>query len=395
MIDRDVTERHEAGEEIRNQRDFLRTVVNAATSIFLVVTPEGKIVRFNEALQRLSGLPDDESTRDRPFWEVFVVPEQADEVRDSFRDSLFDARRVEHEHRWKGASGTTTLVEWSAIALVDETGEERRLIHGVDVTARRRQEEELRQRYSFLFAVGDATPSLLASVESDGRVGPHGVNPAFSAALGYSDEDTIGENLFELVMPDPEVARAVLEQAVATQQPAEHEGIWLAADGRRLSVAWSVRPLGLLHGRDSYLVCGVDVTEQKRQQEEIRRSRARIVEAESRRAAAPRAEPPRRRAAAARVALACPPARAGAPRQRPGGGARDSRRAAAELALPSRSCVSSRAGCTPRSSATGASPRRSRRSPSARRCRSRSKCCPPGRCLLRSRPGSSTSSPSR
>ena len=61
----------------------------------------------------------------------------------------------------------------------------------------------------------------------------------------------------------------------------EREGVWLAADGRRLTVAWSVRPLGLVHGRDTYLVCGVDVTEQKRQQEEIRRSRARIVEAES------------------------------------------------------------------------------------------------------------------
>ena len=280
-IVRDVTARHEAGEEIRNQRDFLRTVVNVATSIFLVVTPEGNVVRFNEALQKLSGQPDDDSTRGRPFWEVFVVPEQADEVRDSFRDSLFDARRVEHEHRWHGASGATILVEWSAIALVDETGAERRLIHGVDVTARRRQEEELRQRYSFLSAVGDATPSLLASVERDGRVGPNGVNPAFAEALGYGDEETIGRDLFELVTPDPEAARAVFEQAVATQQPAEREGIWLAADGRRLSVAWSVRPLGLVHGRDSYLVCGVDVTEQKRQQEEIRRSRARIVEAES------------------------------------------------------------------------------------------------------------------
>ena len=48
-IVRDVTDRHEAEEEIRNQRDFLRTVVNAATSIFLVVTPEGSVVRFNEA----------------------------------------------------------------------------------------------------------------------------------------------------------------------------------------------------------------------------------------------------------------------------------------------------------------------------------------------------------
>jgi signal transduction histidine kinase len=56
-----------------------------------------------------------------------------------------DVAGLEHEHHWVSASGERHLVAWSTTPLVDETGEERRLIHGTDVTERRRQEEEIRR----------------------------------------------------------------------------------------------------------------------------------------------------------------------------------------------------------------------------------------------------------
>jgi signal transduction histidine kinase len=46
-------------------------------------------------------------------------------------------------------------------------------------------------------------------------------------------------------------------------------------------VAWSIRPVGLLEEQQTFLVCGIDVTEQQRHQEELKRSRVRIVEAEA------------------------------------------------------------------------------------------------------------------
>ena len=48
-------------------------------------------------------------------------------------------------HRWLHVSGERRLVAWSTTPIVDETGEERRLVHGTDVTERRHQEEELRR----------------------------------------------------------------------------------------------------------------------------------------------------------------------------------------------------------------------------------------------------------
>jgi PAS domain S-box-containing protein len=277
-INRDITDRKRAEREVVLQRDFLTTVVNTAKSIFCVVTPEGRITRFNDFAAKLTGREVDEDVRGRLLWELFAAPEDAEAVREAF---VADVGGREYEHRWLSASGERRLVAWSTTPLVDETGEERRLIHGVDITERRRQEEELRQQYDFLVTIGQATPSMLAVVDEDGRVGPHGVSASFTRRLGYGDQISIGRRLWELIAPGDEAKLQNALAETARGSVAEGEGTWFTSAGEALTVAWSVHPVGVLDGETSYLVCGVDMTEQKRQQEELKRSRARIVEAEA------------------------------------------------------------------------------------------------------------------
>ena len=144
-ITRDITDRKRAEQELLRQRDFLSTVVNTAKSVFCVVTPEGAIVRFNTFCEQLTGIADDEDTRGRPFWQLFAAPEDAEAIREAFEA---DVPGVEHEHRWLAPGGERRLVSWSVTPLVDESGEERRLIHGVDVTDEKRRNEELRRSRS-------------------------------------------------------------------------------------------------------------------------------------------------------------------------------------------------------------------------------------------------------
>jgi PAS domain S-box-containing protein len=141
-ISRDIADRKRAEEEIVRQRDFLSTVVNTATSIFCVVKPTGEIVRFNEFCIALTGRADDDRVRGLLFWDAFAAPEDAEAVRAAFEA---DARGREHEHHWLHVSGARRLVAWSSTPIVDEKGEDRRLVHGTDVTDRRHQEEELRR----------------------------------------------------------------------------------------------------------------------------------------------------------------------------------------------------------------------------------------------------------
>ena len=144
-ITRDVTDRKRAEQEVLRQRDFLSTVVNTAQSIFCVVTADGEIVRFNAFCEQLTGLADDERTRGRLFWELFAAPEDVAAVRAAFEA---DVPGLEHESRWIASSGERRLVSWSVTPIVDESGDERRLVHGVDVTDEKRQQEELRRSRS-------------------------------------------------------------------------------------------------------------------------------------------------------------------------------------------------------------------------------------------------------
>jgi signal transduction histidine kinase len=57
-----------------------------------------------------------------------------------------------------------------------------------------------------------------------------------------------------------------------------YENDWIARDGRRLPVSWSTRPLAGIYN-DWFLISGIDVSERKRQQDELEASRARIVAA--------------------------------------------------------------------------------------------------------------------
>ena len=68
--------------------------------------------------------------------------------------------------------------------------------------------------------------------------------------------------------------------SAANGVPSERrESRWLCKDGSVRIVAWSAREILGMEGRTVVLVSGADVTERREQEEEIRASRSRIVEA--------------------------------------------------------------------------------------------------------------------
>jgi PAS domain S-box-containing protein len=150
MIVRDFTERRRLQdelsrriEELRMERDLVRTVVDTAPALLCGVDPAGCVIRFNKALQRLSGEDDPGPARGRPFWEVFVAPEHRSEVEERFRAALSGGSGGDFEHVWLRASGEHAIVAWSVNWYPGEHGEVRYLITGTDVSRRKRAEAEL------------------------------------------------------------------------------------------------------------------------------------------------------------------------------------------------------------------------------------------------------------
>jgi PAS domain S-box-containing protein len=140
---------------------------------------------------------------------------------------------------------------------------------------------ELERERELLNAIANYAPSLICLVDVEGRVRPYATNKAFERTLGYQPHETGGAFFWEKYVPDGERAgaRDCILTAIRTKTPTEHEGRWMQRDGTTIDVAWSCTPLPRIESGPVYLITGTDITDRKRHEEEIRRSRVRIVAA--------------------------------------------------------------------------------------------------------------------
>ena len=261
--------------ELQRERDFIADVVNASPAFFCVIDLEGRIIRYNERLAQVTGRVDDDHTRGLPFWEVFAVEDDAPGV----RFSILAAAPGELEHRWRGADGRALVVAWSLTPITDGDGNARLVITGLDVSERARHADEMRRERDFLTRVGHASPALLAVVHADGSVDERGVNFAFTKATGVTDVEALGRPFWELVAPagESEEIRGAFLAAVETGDTTRLEAEWHAANGGgTIVVEWWTTSLEAYRA-GHYLVCANDITARKRDEDEIRHSRARLV----------------------------------------------------------------------------------------------------------------------
>jgi PAS domain S-box-containing protein len=147
------------------------------------------------------------------------------------------------------------------------------------VTAERREFELARDR-DFLRKVADATPALLVVVDEDSTVAGNSVNKSFERTIGWMEQEMLGRSFLDLFRPgERERARLGVAAAFAGDEATERLSLWRTRDGSERAISWTATPIIDLTGRELVLVCGVDVTDRQRQEDELRASRTRIVEA--------------------------------------------------------------------------------------------------------------------
>jgi PAS domain S-box-containing protein len=141
-------------DELEREREFTRTVVNSTPALFCVLDEDLRIVRYNAALEILSGRPDDHNTRGEPFHEVFVAP---GESADAKRRLLSPDEDVEHENAFVCADGSRALVSWIKRRATDSEGRSCIFVAGVDVTTLKSEQEQLRASRSRIVQAADTT----------------------------------------------------------------------------------------------------------------------------------------------------------------------------------------------------------------------------------------------
>jgi PAS domain S-box-containing protein len=140
---------------------------------------------------------------------------------------------------------------------------------------------ELERERELLNAIANTAPSLLCLIGDDGRVRPYATNKAFEGRLGYEPEEVGGHLFWEQWIPaeDARVVEAAIRRVIRGGTMRVRDGRWLAKSGEPVEVEWCCVPMPMIQSGPLFLICGTDITDRKRHEEEVRTSRARLVAA--------------------------------------------------------------------------------------------------------------------
>jgi PAS domain S-box-containing protein len=272
---RDVTEREQATRELRRaERDF-RVLVERLPAIVYVAEPgaSGRWHYASPQVESMLGYPPDEWTANPDLWFGRVHPDDREGVLEAERRVVETGAPFEAEYRLEARDGRVLWFRDEAVLVPHEGGTPR--LHGVmlDITERRRAEEDLRASEARATAVVDTALDCVVVMDLDGKIVEF--NPAAERTFGYRRDEILGRPVADL-MPERlrEAHWAGMQRFRETGQGQilgqRIEVAGLRADGSEFPVELSIthvdgaRPLFVGYLRD--------ITERKRAEEEIRRS---------------------------------------------------------------------------------------------------------------------------
>lgn len=201
-VGRDISATVEAQAKLAEQDRFVNAILDVAGALVLVLDPQGRVVRFNGACERLSGYTSAE-VMGRPVWDVVISPVDLDDVRRDMAELLAGPHQSANENHWLTRGGELRLIAWENTCLVGENGTVTHLIGtGIDITDARRGDEALR------------------GVEAVGRLlaeqGP--TEPALDAVLGEL-EARLGYRFLSLYLRDGQGLRLGAQRGYESTPP--------------------------------------------------------------------------------------------------------------------------------------------------------------------------------
>jgi PAS domain S-box-containing protein len=272
----DITERKQREEEALAGEERLRAVIDNAPAAIVEVDLDRRVRQWNPAAERMFGWSAAEILG-KPL--PIVPPDRQDEFSELMRPT--GPARTGIETVRLRRDGSLVEVDLASAPIRDVSGAVvGRMAVFTDITERKRREEEARLRSGFLDAIRDAIPSYLVAVDPEGVVMEDGVNPAFTQVFGWTKDEIAGRSFLEVISDqDQYEGHMAIANAANGVIQAERESWWVGRDGSARAVGWTARPVLDPQGRDIVLVTGSDVTVRRLQEEELRASRARLVEA--------------------------------------------------------------------------------------------------------------------
>jgi PAS domain S-box-containing protein len=130
-------------ELLQKEQAFVAAVLKTIGALVVVLDPQGRIVRFNAACEKITGYLADEVSG-KHFWDIFLLPGEIDSVKAVFENLRAGRFPNEHINYWRTKDGGKRLIAWSNTAILSPAGVVEHVIAtGIDITEVQRLHEQL------------------------------------------------------------------------------------------------------------------------------------------------------------------------------------------------------------------------------------------------------------
>jgi anti-anti-sigma factor len=269
----ELAQRKQAEEAFRKSNAYLENLFNYANAPIIVWDPEYRIVQFNRAFERLTGLSADQVLGSS--LEILFPDSQKEE-------SMALIRRTASGERWEVVEipiahidGSIRTVLWNSAAIFGEDGTTiiSTIAQGQDITERKAAEEAFRKSNAFLENLFNYANAPIIVWDPEYRIVQF--NRAFERLTGLSADQVLGSSL-EILFPDSqkEESMALIRRTASGERWEVVEILIAHIDGSVRTVLWNSATIFAEDGSTviATIAQGQDITERKKAEEALRKS---------------------------------------------------------------------------------------------------------------------------
>ncbi|MEW6211599.1 MAG: PAS domain S-box protein, partial [Acidobacteriota bacterium] len=269
----DITERKRADEERRKNEERFQLVAQATNDAVWDWDLVTNDVWWNEGVTTLFGYDAEQVGPDADWWSKNIHPQDKERIISSVHEVINSGGQFwTGEYRYRRADGTYAFVMDRGYVMRDDEGRPVRMVGAMaDLTERRMAEEILRaseERFSKAFHSNPCLMSILTAKEGiyiD-------VNEAFTRSTGFTREDLIGRAAEDVgIWADEEGRQTVLRLLREQGFVRDLDVRFRRKSGEVIDGLFSAEKIRI-GGQTCVMSTCIDITEQKRAQEALRRS---------------------------------------------------------------------------------------------------------------------------
>ncbi len=266
-VARDVTEQRRLEEQLREQQNYSRSLIEASVDALVTVDPHGRITDVNEQMIRLTG-EGRQKLVGSPFSSYFTDPERAAA---GVRKTLDEGVVQNYELVLRGKSGVETQVSFNAAVFCDTSGKLAGIFAAArDIGAQKKLEKELREQQVYSRGLIESNIDALMTTDPLGIITD--VNRQMCAVTGHAREELIG-TAFKDYFTDPRRAEDGIRLVLTQGQVTNYELTIQSSDGQETVVSYNATTF---RGEDGQLrgvfAAARDITAQKNLEHQLRQA---------------------------------------------------------------------------------------------------------------------------